>query len=728
LADTEALSPTPAITQVVLRPRASVRAKAALTLAADEDQVCGAGEATASASPGASEHVLILDRRARKLSKAGVGGGCRRSRIHHQETLLGAGRGNVRGSWPMGQRRGREFRAFWAGLAALFLLVLAVPGGAFASARVTPRDRAATHVLLAARYAYEQALVASAPAAKAAEEGLAGTLGGECPGVLAGAPQETLRPLFASPPRSRSPRQMGEANRESRQLRDLRGELSLALGLPLIDSDRQAALAYARAVESLRWSSNAVTVLEHTGAAGLEWELHSAPPQVCADMKVWVSSGYKALSPATKTLTREQEVVVIRLFQALSELLTSSHGRDPLAVDPLLVYEGPREKGLARKIDVLERDLKSAQGLGGVEAGLERTLGLSAQAGAQAESEEAHEGPPKGSVEVGHGTTAAGGSYTVWLEPKPGSSPLAPRCPLSMEVFETRAGGNNIEGSEIDGTGVNEVCLSRLHPRAPSVQCHDEELTIEAQTLPRARAVRLHLSDGQQISSRVALVPAKLGGPAGFYYQVVRGPSPIPVALIEVDAHGRVLRTVRLPRTARCARPSLKLLPGGTRTIARGSLPQGPSFSIVGERYILLGHMHFALRVKIAAEAGFGGLIGGASTIVVGGHLKPKSSTPFALKMETGCQPHEYAILYGILKAPTDTVLVRSSGSLQALRRVRIPASLQVHGVLAYIALPAMPSELLVRTPAGKTIFIEKLAGRARNVKETCEGEAEGPG
>ncbi len=627
----------------------------------------------------------------------------------------------------MGQRREREFRAFCAVLAALYL-ALAAPSGVFASAHVTPRDRAATRVLLAARYAYEQALLASAPAARAAEEGLAGALGGECPGVLADAPQETLRPLFASPSRSRSPRQMGEANRESRQLEDLRGELSLALELPLIDSDRQAVLAYARAVESLRWSSNALTVLEHTGAAWLEWELHSAPPQVCADMRVWVSSGYNALSPATKTLIREQEVVVTHLVRALEELLANSHGRDPLAVDPLLVYEGPREKALARKIDVLERDLKSAQGLGGVEAGLERTLGLAAQAGAQAESEEAHEGPPKGSVKIGHGGTAAGGSYTVWLEPKPGSSPLAPRCRLSMEVFETRAGSNSIEDSEIDGTGVNEVCLSRLHPRAPSVQCHDEELTIEAQTLPRARTVRLRLSDGRQITSRVALVPAKLGGPAGFYYQVVRGPSPIPVALIEVDAHGRVLRTVRLPRTTRCARPSLKLLPGGTRTIARGSLPQGPSFSIVGERYTLTGHTHFTLRVNVAAEAGFGGLTGGTSTIVVGGHLKPKPSTPFAVKMETGCQPHEYAILYGILKAPTDTVLVRSSGSLKPLRRVRIPASLHVHGALAYIALPAMPSELLVRTPNGKTIFIEKLAGQARNVKETCEGEAEGPG
>jgi hypothetical protein len=96
--------------------------------------------------------------------------------------------------------------------------------------------------------------------------------------------------------------------------------------------------------------------------------------------------------------------------------------------------------------------------------------------------------------------------------------------------------------------------------------------------------------------------------------------------------------------------------------------------------------------------------------------------------MKTACEPHGYAILYGILKAPGDTVLVRGSGVLEPLRRARIPASLHVRGVLAYIALPAVPEELLVRTPTGKTVFTEKLAARAGEVKETCEGEAEGSG
>jgi hypothetical protein len=138
-------------------------------------------------------------------------------------------------AWCVVARKIGGCRVFWTVLAGLFLLVLAAPSGAFAGARITPRDRAATRAYLAARYVYVQALVASAPAAKAAEEEFASILGGECPGVLTGAPQETLRTLLAPSPRPRTPRQMGEANRESRQLGDLQGELSLALGLPLVN-------------------------------------------------------------------------------------------------------------------------------------------------------------------------------------------------------------------------------------------------------------------------------------------------------------------------------------------------------------------------------------------------------------------------------------------------------------------------------------------------------------
>jgi hypothetical protein len=624
-----------------------------------------------------------------------------------------------------------ERRASWIALAAFFLLALAVPAGAFAGAGVTSQDRAATRALLEARYTYEQALLASAPASRAAAEQVADGLGGECPGALAGAPHETLDTFFESPGRSESARQVGESNRERRQWSDLQGELALALELRVSEADRQAALLYVRTVRSLRWSNNAVTALEHAGAGTLEWRVQSAPPAVCADMKAWAASGYKTLSPATKILISEREAVDRPLLRVLRQRRVSLPGLS----DPLLAYEGSREKALAGKITELEREVESTlTSLGVIEQKLQITLGLLSQA----ESEmQMHEGRPNGSVQIGHGRTAAGSNYTVWFEPKQSSAgSQRVHCQISVGIYETQASSKS-SGVISIGSGSSETCLSRSHPEAPSVQCRGDEglLTIEAQTLPSARSVRLHLSDGRQITSPVAVLPAKLGGPAGFYYQVVRGPSPVPVSLTEADAHGKALRTVKLPRTAKCTKQSLKRLPGVTRTIVSGSLPQGPSFSINGERsspfpiggehHRVMGETHLDLSVEAAAE-GAGGITSSSGSLIAAGERARPKSSPFALQTHTGCQPHEYAILYGILKAPTDTVLARSSGSLQPFRRVRIPASLHVHGLLAYIALPALPSEVLVRTPTGKTVFTENLARSAREAKETCEGEAEG--
>ncbi len=491
----------------------------------------------------------------------------------------------------------------------------------------------------------------------------------------------------------------------------------------MIETNRQAALTFAHVVRSLQWSNSAVTALERTGAASLEWILGSAPPNVCADMRAWVASGYETLSPATKTLIGEREAAVSRpLLRALRERAGILAGPDPLQP-----YEGLREKLLARKVTDLQREHEGVlESLEASETKLQVALGLISEAQAEMQT---HEGRPKGSVEIGHGRTAAGDDYKVWFEPKqPGTGLLRARCQISVGVYEHEASANSSGTIEIV-SGPSQTCLSHSHPQAPSVQCRGDEglLTIEAQTLPGARSVRLQLSDGRQITSRVAIVPAKLGGPAGFYYQVVRGPLPIPISLTEVDAHGKALRTLKLPHTVKCTKQPPERPPRKV-TIASGSLPQGPSFSITGERTGAMRETHFALSAEVSAEEGFGGIISSSSGnfIPIGGGFRPKSS-PFVLQMHTGCQPHGYAILYGVLRSPTDTVLARGSGGVQPFQRVRIPANLHAHGVLAYIALPALPGEVLVRTPVGKTVFTENLTLRLREATETCEGEAEGP-
>ncbi len=600
-----------------------------------------------------------------------------------------------------------------AGLVAMLgalAVLLGAPAGTSAKAHGTPQDRAATRAYLEAQYAYDQSQLATAGAASAASQALAHTLASECPGVLAAAPREPF-PEAGPEPRL-SARERGEANRHETQLGALRAELSFAIALPALDADRQAALAYAHTVNSLRWSSPAVTALEHVQSSVLEAQLAANPPPVCADMRAWAASGFQKLSAGTKIAFAAEGAFLRPLIQAVRKL-----GGD-LAREPLAGYEGPHEQALMRMLADIRRRL--GQVSGGVIAitePLEVVLGLRSAAEAEGLASELSNGPPKGSIEIGHGRTAAGTSYAVWVVPKQAASGARSiGCSDGIAIFEHSSGGRG---------GSSENCLSRSHPEPPNDGCTEgQRARIEAQTLPSARTVRLNLSDGRQIISRVALVPAGLGGPAGIYYQVVRTRSSFPVSLTELDAHGRTLRTVALPGAHKCPKRAFPQTVGRPRTIARGSLPQGLSFSITGERSSFEGQSHFDVRAEVLPS-------GEAEGLVISGSGEGFSSPaggradPFARQLQTGCLPHEYAILYGVLKASRDTVLARTAAGLQALRRVPIPRSLHVHGVLAYIALASVPSELIARSPHGKTVFVEHLADRAREVRETCEGEAE---
>ncbi len=324
--------------------------------------------------------------------------------------------------------------------------------------------------------------------------------------------------------------------------------------------------------------------------------------------------------------------------------------------------------------------------------------------------------PPKGSVVVARGRTAAGGRYSVRVEPSRRHSGTGERGCVSVTITDTRG----------RFTGGDSGCYPRSHPsRGGSVNCTGGLLTIEAQTDPRARTVSLLLSDGRRIASRVARVPVRLGGPVGLYHQVVRGPAPVPVSLTELGAHGETLRVVKLPRIVECTRHPIKYLPGGMRTLVHESVPPGPTYTIVGEAYRFLGHLYFDLKVhvKTKAESEFGG--GGVSFLVSRTGEKPSPYTP---QFETVCKPHPYEIVYGLLKAPRDTVLARSvSGTSTPLREVVIPPSEHAHGELVYGALSTAPIELQVRAPSGRTVATEKLEGVATEAFETCEGEAEPP-
>jgi hypothetical protein len=525
------------------------------------------------------------------------------------------------------------------------------------------------------------------PSAQRAFEAAANKLAAECPGVLAGAPQESPYELFLDGSR-KTPRQRGEASRQERQLGELGLEMMLYLALAEVEALHEPRLVFAQKVAQLRWSDAQLTRRVHEEASD-SVDPPFEVPGVCADMGAWVASGYRSLSSNTKT--------VIRKFA----ILARSEREQPTIESLLKRYEGSSEKALTHKIEVQKRLAERVSQA--YDATFKR---IYAALGFVTHDREPFNGPPKGSVRLGGGKTAVGGKYTVWLEPP--SERHDPGCRTSVTV--------------IDPTHTSsDICLSGAHAQSdPNVECESRSFTTRALLAPATRLVRMRLSNGKQISSRPVIVPARLGGPIALYYQVTRGPTPVPVSLTEIAAHGKTLRTLKLPR-AECATGPEFLPP--RLTLAHGHIPGGADFSIVGQRYRIFKHIEIELNIEMHAEAL--SIEGGG---VDEGSVELRSRKgPFEPRLSTGCHPHEYSIVYGVLDAAHDTVEAQVGTKLYLLHHVKIPRSLHAGPVLAYIALDAVPDEVIVRSPDGKIVQTEDLSTRAKETRETCEGESEEP-
>jgi hypothetical protein len=583
--------------------------------------------------------------------------------------------------------------------AAVALAAAAAPAPAAGRRPVAPADRAATHAYLVAELAYTEAEVSSAPAAVGAVTQLAGRIGGECSGALAGSPVS----VFGEEGRGRgfpTPRQIGERNRQQNQLLTLESELGAVALAPLYelrDAAQETFLATARA---LRWTSSALTRGVQEYLSLVVGPRPPLPPAVCADMRAWAASGYRTLSAGTKAYALALQSQLASLgAENVRNLL------DPTSA--LRPYEGPAELALARRVAKLRASLRALERpVRTLDVQLERTVGIHEPL---LERDRAAGKP----VVVGRGRTAAGESFVARLERRPADAV----CRFQITIESNSASGASLSSGS---------CVQRFPRRSePSVQCNAGRLTIESATLPATRRVRLLLSDGRTVTSAAIVVPRRLGGPAGVYYQVVRGPSPIPVSLTELDAQGRALRTAKLPAVVECTEHPVKYVRGGLRTLVHGQLPGGGSFSIVAERYRFLGSFYSDLKLEQPPVEG-----GGLLSSVSGEALQTGPPTVlrrrlFSAEESTGCTPRPYVIVYGIVKRPGDTVLARTPSGLVPLSEVPVPPQLKAGGSLAYGVFSPPPSQLVVRAPDGRTIASERLEG-AQALVERCEGEAEG--
>jgi hypothetical protein len=223
------------------------------------------------------------------------------------------------------------------------------------------------------------------------------------------------------------------------------------------------------------------------------------------------------------------------------------------------------------------------------------------------------------------------------------------------------------------------------------------------------RSVSLVLADGRTIQSRVVRVPRRHGGPAGIYAQEIRGSASHAVSLIELNAGGGVVLTVKL-RRYRCVKPreEPEEFPAA-RTLVSGRTPEGEPFAI---------HTF--------------GTINNEPSLSVDIGLDPELGEPlfdatkaFPWSLSIGCAPHPYAILYAILRPPGRSVTVRTLQGVVALNVVPVAPRVHAKGPLVYGVFSALPSELTVLGDNGTTVYTQNLQAKATEAAQFCEGYAE---
>jgi hypothetical protein len=590
----------------------------------------------------------------------------------------------------------RERARRWSGrggaaLAALTLAFAALP----ASVAAVPADAVATETYLATAYRYQQAVAANVHASLAAAQSSETSIASECPDVLRGVPTSVSSTSSTAPA-------FAELARELSQAGELTTETDAAVAAATAQPDRQALEAFVAAASDLQWSSTQLSEAIRAGIVRRQEAFDTSPPNVCADMQAWASSGHRTLSSGT------QEFLA---GQAARRAKPSAKAEDQAIERLLEPYEADSNKALARRISALasKTEKQLVTGVEGIVLRLRTALGLQ---------------PLLGEVSTGmaiaRGRTAAGEGFVAKLQTAVDAEPGSCKARVSIDSADTGGRSKGLGGLLFSG-----LCLSDRYSGAQAgVNCNSGVLTIHAYMPMSARNVTLLLSDGRRVTSRVIFVPARLGGRIGLYYQAVRGPSPIPVSLTELDAGGRALRVVRLSAVVECTRHPLKYLPGGRLTLVHAQAPNGPRFSIVAEHYRFLGHAYFEFKVHVAQEpseglrggAGFGGSI----------FLGPGERPAFSPEEAFGCMPRFYDIIYGLLRPPGASVSVRIAGSLTQLHNVAVPAYLHSGGLLAYGAFSSPPAELVVDDAHGYVLTKQSLMGSARLPVEGCESGGEG--
>jgi hypothetical protein len=566
----------------------------------------------------------------------------------------------------------------------LVLASVALCGGVPVAA-ASSSDEQATHAYLLAQYKLVTALLHDAPTARGAESAAATQIARECPGVVSGMPKEPSR--FPVPP----PRVRGENARLSQQKQTIEEELDTAVDRPGTSLYRAAEEAWAAEVRQLSWSNPAITSDVQAGITARLDTISAPAPPFCADARAWAQSGYRALSAASREFEASR-----------AARMSAERGEGSLGM-LLKPYENASDRALARKTNAVENELLASSDFQMVSS-LDRTVGFP-----RVGTEEPRQ------VTVGHGRTAAGTRFEVDSGSSGGLLGAVGSCHRSASVYYSRPGAPEVL---IQGGPNNPICLSSPRYRHPAVFCEAGIETIQTAVPASVRSARLVLADGRTIQSRVIRVPRRDGGPAGIYAQELRGSTSHAVSLVEVNAGGGIALTMKLPRY-HCVKPrgqSETGLPTNTE-LATGHTTEGEPFTIS-----TFGSLNTEpsdiLKPLLSVDIGVNPELNEPV-------IPPGASKAFPWSLSIGCAPHPYAILYGILAPPGESVTAQTPQGAVALNVVPLEPRLHAKSPLVYGVFSALPSELTVLGANGSTVYTENLQAKATEAAQFCEGYAE---
>lgn len=195
------------------------------------------------------------------------------------------------------------------GRLAIVLTVLAValvPTDALAA---SPQDSSSTHRALTAADLTLQAIVRTWPKVEASLHKLDLKFAAECPDVAAGSPQNSSE-------------------------QSLSYEVAGALFATGYHTDAKIADRFIEAVSSLRWSNPAIARRLHVFVTGLREMIALTVPNLCADVRSWIASGYQTV--LARTLRFDEHVEAIEVEVPSPQLLAA--------------YVQPADRGLFKQV------------------------------------------------------------------------------------------------------------------------------------------------------------------------------------------------------------------------------------------------------------------------------------------------------------------------------------------------------------------------------------------